>query len=655
MDKKLYQMIRNGEHRALRREVDTDYSAEFADMGYSERERITLQFERLMALQAPIILPGEQIVLMRSTQNKRKDILSEKERLETTDYYHHREYLNNIAWDFASVIASGLDACLPTADEYTRREIKAIYALCDRYAEEATRIGRKDVVEVLSRVPHKSARSFREALQFFRILHFSLWMEGCNHCTVGRFDQYMYPYFAADLASGRETSESAQALLEDFFLSFNKDNDLYHGIQEGDNGQSLMLGGCDPEGKDGFNVLSRMCLLASEHLLMIDPKINIRISKSSPIEVYRLGSRLTAVGLGFPQYSNDDVVIPALIGMGYDPADAANYTVAACWEFIVPGVGYEVVNIDAFSFPASVDRAVRTYLADASDFEGFLADAHRTVREDARALAEKPWRFDYYPSPLSELMLPARKYQSYGIHGAGIASAADALAAIQEHIFEKKDVTVERLLRGLDTDFSDDTELLHLLRYESPKMGCDDDRVDLLATDLLDDFADGLSGVKNCHGGIFRPGTGTAMYYLWSANEIGATADGRHAKEPLGTNYSASLFAKIPGPVSCIRSFTKQHLTRVCNGGPLTLEFASSMFRDPEAINKLAELVRFFILRGGHQLQLNAVNARLLRDAQNNPENHRHLIVRIWGWSAYFVELDRAYQDHVLARQEYHV
>ena len=196
---------------------------------------------------------------------------------------------------------------------------------------------------------------------------------------------------------------------------------------------------------------------------------------------------------------------------------------------------------------------------------------------------------------------------------------------------------------------------LHLLRYEAPKMGCDNDLPDLLATRLLDDFADGLAGHKNAYGGIYRAGTGTAMYYLWHAAEVGATADGRRKGEPFGTNYSPNLFAKIDGPTSVIRSFTKQHVARSCNGGPLTLEFAASMFQDPESINKLAELVRYFVMKGGHQMQLNAVNADKMKAAQKHPEQYAQLVVRIWGWSAYFVELDKEYQDHVIARQEYTV
>jgi len=182
-----------------------------------------------------------------------------------------------------------------------------------------------------------------------------------------------------------------------------------------------------------------------------------------------------------------------------------------------------------------------------------------------------------------------------------------------------------------------------------------DNAADAKAVFLLEAFAGSLKGKRNCRGGIYRAGTGSAMYYLWHADEIGASPDGRRRREPLGTNFSPSLFAGIKGPLSVIQSFTKPRLGKALNGGPLTLEFASSMFEGEDSIKKVAALVKAYIDMGGHQLQLNAVNTERMKDAQLHPENHRQLIVRIWGWSAYFVELDRDYQDHVIRRQQYSV
>ena len=197
--------------------------------------------------------------------------------------------------------------------------------------------------------------------------------------------------------------------------------------------------------------------------------------------------------------------------------------------------------------------------------------------------------------------------------------------------------------------------MLNLVRYHAPKLGQDDEATDQLSVLLLDTFADALEGKRNYRGGCFRAGTGSAMFYLLHVQELGASPDGRRKGEGLGTNFSPSLYARNPGPLSVIRSFTKQHFKRACNGGPLTLEFHGSLFSDDDAIRKVASLVQTFINLGGHQLQLNALNTETLRDAQRHPEKYPQLVVRIWGWSAYFVELDKCYQDHVLARQEHYV
>ncbi|MBP5467261.1 MAG: pyruvate formate-lyase, partial [Clostridia bacterium] len=391
----------------------------------------------------------------------------------------------------------------------------------------------------------------------------------------------------------------------------------------------MVLGGIDKDGNSCFNILSEMCLKSSGKLLMIDPKINLRVDKNTPIEVYRLGSELTKAGLGFPQYSNDDIVIPALEKLGYSHEDAVNYVVAACWEFIIPKYGYEIVNLGALNFPKVVIDTVNDSLENAASFDEFMKKVDVAIKKEAEKLTDLKEVAPFLPSPLYDLLISERRYRNFGFHGTGVASAADSLYAIKEHVFDKKDVTKERLIDAIKTNFVSDKELLRVLRYETEKMGNDIDEIDNIATRILDDYADGFEGKVNAYGGKYRAGTGTAMFYLWHANDIGATPDGRRKGEPFGTNFSPNLFAKIDGPVSDIRSFTKQHFTRCCNGGPLTLEFASSAFNSSDSVNKLADLVRYFILRGGHQLQLNAVNAEKMKDAQIHPEKYSQLVVRI--------------------------
>ena len=183
-------------------------------------------------------------------------------------------------------------------------------------------------------------------------------------------------------------------------------------------------------------------------------------------------------------------------------------------------------------------------------------------------------------------------------------------------------------------------------------MGNNIDYVDQIASRLLRDFAISLKGKVNDRSGIFRAGTGSAMYFLWHARDIPATPDGRKKGEGLAANYSPSLFSRCKGPVSIIKSFTKPDLKLTINGGPLTLELQDTVFRSKESMYKVAMLVKSFVDLGGHELQLNSVNRETLLDAQKHPEYYHNLIVRVWGWSGYFVELDKEYQDHIIQRME---
>lgn len=662
MNQPLYDFITAHRQREYRIDALPSEAERYKTEGLCPRARMSDRFCRVMDAEVPHILPGQKIVFLR-TVPRPYDCFTEDEwnAIRSHHFIHEQGYISNICPDHTYLMKRGLLAVRETADEYAKADIDALLRLVGRYRDEAVRTGRDDVAEILEKVPAKPAETFREALQFFRIIHYSLWLEGNYHNTVGRFDKYMMPYLEADLAAGRLTEDEAYELLLDFFLSFNIDSDMYTGIQQGDNGQSMMLGGADGNGGEVYNKLTEMCLRASGELKLIDPKINLRVTKNTPLRVYEEGTKLTKVGLGFPQYSNDDTVIPALMKLGYDKEDAENYTVAACWEFIIPGVGMEIANIGAMSYPLAVDRALST-LTSCGTFEEFRENVAAEIIGQCEKIMAGVKNVWFVPSPFMELLYGGKtiteglKYNNFGIHGTGISCAADSLAAIKKYVYDEKKLTAEELITAVRANFNGYDETAHLLRSESPKVGTtDSDLADDQLVWLTETFSGALAGKTNERGGIWRAGTGSAMFYLWHADEIGASPDGRRKGEPFAANYSASLFAKIDNPVNIVKSFTKPDLGKVINGGPLTLEFDSKIFSSEENMTKVASLVKYFIGRGGHQLQLNAVSREALLDAQAHPEKYERLIVRIWGWSAYFVELDKGFQDHVIRRQEYSV
>ncbi len=654
-------------HHSARITLDPGMPLPYRDGALTDAARTALRLETALDMETPYLFPGELIAFTRTVPNL-PPIFSAQEwdAICKTHFIHEMGNVSNLSPDYGRIIASGLLAVRgalgghPLHDAM-RRSIDAILRLTARYEAAAREAGAHALADSLARVPAYGARTFREALQSLRILHYAMWCEGDYHNTLGRFDQYMYPYLASDLKAGRETQESAFELLCAFFLACNRDSDLYPGMQQGDNGQSIVLGGMTPDGKDGFNLLSEMCLKASAELMLIDPKINLRVSKDTPLSIYELGTQLTKLGLGFPQYENDDVAIPALMALGYAEEDARNYAMAACWEFIIPGRGMEIPNIGALPFANTVNRVLWEKLTHCPDMDALKAEVRRAIFDHVRRTLSERRNLYVIPSPYLSIFFDGCiekaqdislgcTYNNWGLHGTGLAAAADMLAAVEQEVFSNS-LPPWSLLAALDANFKGYEALHHRLK-NAPKMGNDDDRADKHAVWLLDTFAEAVKGHRNERGGIIRAGTGSAMFYIFHANELGATADGRELGTPLPANYAPSLNIKLSGPVSLIKSFTKPDLSKVINGGPLTIEFTDSVFTQAESITKVAQLVQLFILRGGHQLQLNTVNRDRLLDAQAHPENHRNLIVRVWGWSGYFVELDKCYQDHIIRRAE---
>ena len=647
-----YYIVERGHHANRRPFAPAVLADGYAAAGLSLRERMADRFVRAAAQEVPYIADGEEIVFVRTvTGLPDVQTAAEWDAMRERTHIHELGYVSNICPDYTVLVAEGLEAAYKTADACQRREIDALLDLVDRYRAEAERRGLTEIAKTLARVPRYGARSFREALQSFRILHYALWLEGEYHNNVGRFDLLMRPYYEADRAAGM-SREDALSLLCDFFLSFNKDSDLYVGVQQGDNGQSMVLGGRDAAGNSVYSELSELCLEASRELCLIDPKINLRVDKSTPLEVYKKGTELTECGLGFPQYSNDDVIIPGLIRLGYAPADAANYVMAACWEPTIQGVGDDIPNIAALNLPKLTNEVIREAFAADEDFEGLKARLAARLATEMVAINDAIGSVEFVPAPFLDLLRRECRYRNFGVHGSGMYGAVDALAAVKTAVYEG-DVAKETLLAAIDADYVGYEELCHRLRYEAPKLGQDEPLTNSLLGFILTAMAEACRPLRNCFGGVWRAGTGTAMYYLRHPEEHGATADGRRAGEAYGANFSPSLSARIPGPLSLVRSSTSNDLTDNINGGPLTLEFSSSVFGDADSLEKVASLVRYYITRGGHQLQLNTVNAALLRDAKAHPERYPRLVVRIWGWSAYFVELDGEFQDHVLSRQEY--
>ena len=682
--------IRSLEHKAVRSMAVPDVLAECERECLTWPRRSARLVRRMCESERPYIHPDERIVFTRTTPSV-PPLYSPEEwnRITAGHTLHELGPISNICANWGNVLSQGLLERRRVALETRQRlianteavefldcaieTIDAVLDLAVRYADEARRVGKIEVAEILERVPGLPPGSFHEALQSLRLLHAVVWLGGHYHVGLGRLDQYLWPYLRRDLEEHRLDIAGAEELLAEFFISLNKDSDLYPGVQQGDNGQTVMLGGRTLDGLDAVNELTLMALRVSLYTNMIDPKVNLRITDDTDLLLLTLATELTRRGLGFPQYSNDTVVIPGLIANGYDPADACNYTVAACWEFIIPGKGMEVVNIGAVSMALATDQAIWAGLMAHESFDSILKRTAQRIKEQVGALVSSYSRLMLPPAPYYSVLMDdcletgrdlslGLKYNNYGIHGAASSSAADALAAVRKLVFIEKVVQPEELLNAMSANFVGYEALQDRLLHDTPKTGNDPEADELLVM-LFDSFADACDAVRdNGRNGRIRPGTGSAMYYVWLTRgkpgdcgdvPIGATADGRKKGEFFSANLAPSPQAQIRGPISVLQAFSRLNYRRICNGGPITMELSDSVFADPEGLEKCAMLVRTFARLGCQQLQLNTVNLDTLLDARERPERHRNLIVRVWGWSGYFCELAPEYQEHIIARHRY--
>jgi formate C-acetyltransferase len=655
--------------RAYRKERRVLPPITFADMGNDTYGYYPAVFARICEEEAPVLRHAG-------------DLFGFNRTVHVT--FEGNGYMNNHTPDYTWALETGFDAILAelakkraTADEEGVRfyeaaieSIQTMLAFCERYRTAAEQAGCTLLAEALKTIPRKPPKSYYEALLFMKILIFAHRASGVSHLTMGRFDQYMYPYYLASRKAGA-TEEELLEQTELFFISINLDTDIYTGVQQGDNGQSLVLGGCTPTEADVFNALSETVLQASEELCLIDPKINLRVSKNTPLERYVRATRLTAKGLGFPQYCNDNVVIPGLVALGYDYEDACQYAVAACWEFIVPAVAYDTPNIRTMNFPLVVRTATVNHLMESKSFEDFFAAVEQELVAyfEARrktAADHVRWIQSMPCNPFGSIFLTAcreqgrsynqfvTKYKNFVMHGLGVAPAVDALMAIWRTVYEEKSIQKEELLAALEQDFAGSEPLRRRL-LACPKLGSGDEASERLMVRLLEFYARTVNFTPNGIGGIWRAGTGGSQDYVTMSRDVGATADGRHAGAPFPSSFSPSIGVRAAGLLSVIEAFTQPDMKTIINGGPLTIELHTNVFRNEEGMRKVAMLVREFILRGGHELQLNALHRDTLIEAQKHPENYPDLIVRVWGWSGYFCELDLPFQNQIISRTDYQI
>lgn len=531
--------------------------------------------------------------------------------------------------------------------------------------------------DMMRRLAEEPPRSFREAVQLVYSYNCMMQLDSRYAMAFGRMDQFLHPFYQADIAAGRLDDEQALEILIYFFA---KVTNIYGETQ------NIAIGGVKPEdGSDATNELSYLILEACKRVGRPGGNITARIHRSTPRAFLEKCAEVIRTGIGYPAVFNDDVQIPALVNLGFPLADARDYCFVGCIEVFIPGKmapwadgrfnTLRCVNLALYNgFDTISGQYTGLETGDPTTWDEFYAAFLAHMRHQLRIHIEadnaykQPFesRASEYTSPLMSALVSdcigrARDLNdhgalypaNHGLAGMGIGVVSDSLAAIKKFVYEEHRFTLDDLRRILSANFEGYEEERQVLLHQSPKYGNDDEYVDTIAAQVTGDFGIELLKYRNPQGGFYWGLMGANISNIYAGREVGATPDGRLTLEPLSDAASPTFGRDISGLTAVIRSVAKLPY-HVCPGGNvINVKLHPSAVEGNAGKQALAALIRTCFDLGGIQLQFNTVDREILQDAMEHPDDYRSLVVRVSGFSAHYVGLDRAVQEDILHRTEY--
>ena len=534
-------------------------------------------------------------------------------------------------------------------DAERRAELTAVADRCDHVADEPP-------------------TTFQEALQLYLFTRIASMVESYGCMPLGRFDQHLWPLLAADLEAGRIDRTGARELIELLFIKLNEEIDL----SSTDDCQRIMLSGQTPAGADATNELSYLAIEASVRLRLPSPKVGVRLHRATPPDFFHRVVETVQLGIaGLPEIYNDESVIPGLLRFGIPMADALDYCHDGCSEITIGG------KSDFYPTWTGV-RHLRVFaetLAQAPEditFDDLYADYRARLVTTIRAAVQRGNARDrglgeISPAPFMSATLAGcvehgldktwggTIYNMTGLLGSELVNAANALAAVRQAVYEERFVSLTELRQALTANFAGlSGERLRLrLRNLCPKFGNDDPRVDDLAAEIAEVFITEGQSHANPRGGRFCPGFFDFAGYVTQVRALGATPDGRRAGESVSGHLAPVGGTDRNGVTANIQSMSRVTRLHPPMGTMFDIKLHPSAVRGETGAEKLGGLIRAFMDLDGKALQFNVVDATTLRAAQQHPEQYRDLLVRVWGFSAYFVELSLDFQEHIINRTEH--
>lgn len=577
-------------------------------------------------------------------------------------------------------------------------------ALAGELAQKESNVERKaelmEISRICAKVPYEPAGSFREAVQSVWFIQLILQIESNGHSlSYGRFDQYMYPYYIKDIREGKITEAQALELLTCLWiktLTVNKVRSQAHTLSSAGSPmyQNVTIGGQTTEKKDAVNELSFTVLKSVAQTRLTQPNLTVRYHANINKQFLDECVEVMKLGFGMPALNNDEVIIPSFIAWGVKEEDAYNYSAIGCVETAVPGKwGYRCTGMSYINFPRVLLCAMNNgvdltsqkrftkgygYFTEMQSYEELLAAWDKTVREMTRysvivenAIDKASERDvpDVLCSALTDDCVGRGKTIKEGgavydfISGlqVGIANMANSLAAIKKLVYEEKKITREQLWNAILDDFQspENQKIQEMLINEAPKYGNDDDYADKLIVEAYDSYIDEIRKYPNTRyqrgpiGGIRYAGTSSISANVGQGMGTMATPDGRNAYEPLAEGCSPAHNTDKSGPTAVFKSVSKLPTEKITGGVLLNQKMTPQMLSTEENKQKLELLIRTFFNRlHGYHVQYNIVSKETLIDAQKHPENHKDLIVRVAGYSAFFNVLSKKTQDDIIGRTE---
>ncbi|CUH97819.1 hypothetical protein P22_3965 [Propionispora sp. 2/2-37] len=583
--------------------------------------------------------------------------------------------------------------------------IKRYSALAYRMAERETdRKRRQELLQIgkmCETLLERPAASFYEGCEVCYLVHMLQMIESNGHSfCYGRFDQYMYDLYIADIKKGILTQEKALEIITHMFLMNSSNNKVRPcGHTKFSQGyplySNLMIGGRKPDGTDGTNELSYLCIEAMNLTKMAEPNFSMRYNTETPRDLLRLAAKLIRTGCGMPSMFNDEVAVKGLMDLGIPREDALDYCAIGCVETGVPGkyghrsTGMTYVNwgkvlelvlnngmdpnsgiqLVAINGKMGAEVDYKTYDEVWEAWEKMLKFySDLAVQCDAicgRALAvydADPFASCFVDNCMQlgkTLKNGGCKYDVISQSNIGPSVVGNSLAVIKKLIFEDRKLTWEQLLKAMKANWEGkEAAYIHKLVNQVPKFGNDEDYVDSLVKDVFHSYLKLLPDYKTDRYGkgpevsCYTMSTSNITSYVPNGLDVGATPDGRKAGSPLNEGCSPTQGTDRNGPTSVINSVAKLPNDRVAAGQLLNMRFAPGALAGDENLKKFVEFLKACLLKGIYHNQFNVIDTKTFLDAKKNPQNYTDLIVRVAGYCAQFVSLMPEAQDAIIARTE---